>query len=142
MKKLIYLLMVLGLVFNTACNPMDEIYDELGSEKAVISGDAVYTLTDDDYADLKIPNGFTSVDEAKSVLPNFLASLYPVWGKDSSVLVEYKMADGASNLEEINAYANAEKYSLTMENYVARGSDVIGFYPDVKPSDFLNEFKI
>ena len=33
--------MVLGLVFTTACNPMDEIYDELGSEKAVISGDAV-----------------------------------------------------------------------------------------------------
>jgi len=139
MKKIIYLLMVLGLVFTTACNPMDEIYDELGSEEAVISGDAVYTLTDDDYADLKIPNGFTSADEAKSLLPNFLASLYPVWGKDSSVLVEYKMADGASNLEEINAYANAGKYSLTMDDYIASGSDVMGFYPDAKPSDFLDD---
>lgn len=132
--------MILGLVFTTACDPMDEIYDDLDAEgPAVISGDAVYTLTDDDYDDLGVPNGFATLDEAKSLIPDFLSSLYPVWGKDSSVLVEYKMANGASNLEEVNAYANAEVYNLKNADYPGAADNAVGFYPNQNPADYLDD---
>ena len=128
--------MVLGLVFNSACNPMDEIYDELDNEQ-VIKGDAVLVLTEDDYDELGVDNGFASVEEAKTLLPPYLSSLYPVWGKDSSVLVEYKMADGLSSLEEVNEYANAQSYNLANADYPGAAENAVGFYPSQDPADYI-----
>lgn len=132
--------MVLSLVFTTSCDPMDEIYDDLDAQGvAPISGDAVYTLTDDDYDDLGVPNGFATNDEAKQLLPAFLADKYPVWGKDSSVLVSFKMSNGASNLDEINLYANATTYNLKNSDYPGAAANAVGFYPDQNPADYLGD---
>lgn len=128
--------MILGLVFNSACNPMDEIYDELDDEQ-VIKGDAVLVLTEDDYDELGVDNGFTSVEEAKTLLPPYLSILYPVWGKDSSVLVEYKMADGLSSLEEVNEYANAQTYKLVNSDYPGASDNAVGFYPNQDPANYI-----
>jgi hypothetical protein len=136
MKKIIYLLMIVGLVFNSACDPMDEIYDELDDEQVII-GSTVLQLTDDDYKELGVVNGFTSVEEAKQLIPPFLSNLYPVWGKDSSVLVEYKMADGLSSLEEVNEYANAQTYNLVNADYPSAADNAVGFYPNQNPANYI-----
>ena len=36
MRKLFYLLMVLGLVTTTACDPMEDIHDVIDAEKEII----------------------------------------------------------------------------------------------------------
>lgn len=130
--------MIVGLFFNSACDPMEDIYDELDQEfQQVIVGEAVYQLTDDDYDDLGVDDGFTSVEQAKSLLPPFLSELYPVWGKDSSVLVEYKMADGLSSLQEVNEYANAESYNLVNADYPGAAQNAVGFFPNQDPGDYI-----
>jgi len=95
MKKIIYLLMVTALVFTSACNPMDDIYDELDAEGTTpIAGEASFEMSDDDYDFLELSYGsFNSVDEAKEKIPSLLTNKYPVWGDESLVEVIYKLYD-------------------------------------------------
>lgn len=138
MKKFIYLFMVLGLVF-TACDPMEDIYDDLDAQEKTISGDAVFTLTDDDYEELGVEGGFSSVDQAKGLLPAYLTDLYPVWGKGSSALIGYNLVDGLSNLGSVDAYANAEVYRLANTDYPGAADNAIGFYPNQDPEDYIGD---
>ncbi|MCB0469191.1 MAG: hypothetical protein KDC51_00710, partial [Flavobacteriaceae bacterium] len=86
MKKIIYLLVVLGTVFY-GCNPMEDINDTIDSSESAVVGTDEYTLTDDDYATLELDFGsFDSEDQAKELLPDFLSEMYPYWGEGSSVL--------------------------------------------------------
>ena len=50
MKKIFYSFAILSLLF-TACNPMEDIYENLDAQETTISGEATYTLTDTDYID-------------------------------------------------------------------------------------------
>ena len=132
MKKLIYLLMAFTLVFTTACDPMEDVYDEIGESDNTIVGDAVYTVSDDDYDDLGLTYGsFNSVEEVKEMLPPILTAEYPVWGKSSSVLVEYNLYIGSA--------FGIENYNLTEEDYSSTGSDLLGFKSDQVPGDYLPE---
>ena len=45
MKKIFYSFAILSIVF-TACNPMEDIYEEVDAQETIISGDATITLTD------------------------------------------------------------------------------------------------
>lgn len=137
MKKLIYLIMGLGLLF-TACNPMDDIYADIDAQENQIVGDATYTLTDEDYSDLKLTFGsFSNLDDAKSKLPDFFADKYPVWGKGSSISAGFKLYIG--NAPGVSDYTSAAVYNLNLADYALSGSDVLGFYPDVTPSDYLSD---
>ena len=137
MKKLIYLIMGLGLLFS-ACNPMDDIYDDIDAQENQIVGDATYTLTDEDYSDLELTYGsFSNLDDAKSKLPDFFADKYPVWGKGSSITAGFKLYVG--NAPGISNYTGADVYNLNLADYALSGSDVLGFYPDVTPSDYLSD---
>ncbi len=49
MKKILYIIAVLALIFHTGCNPLNEIQSELDSAKTPYSEKISYTLTDDDY---------------------------------------------------------------------------------------------
>ena len=131
MKKLIYLLPVLALFF-TACDPMDEIYADIDAQESVIIGDAQYTLTGDDYDALGLNYGsFSSENDAKSDIPALLTNMYPVWGKGSSVLVDYQLYIG-------NAFS-VKDYSLNKDDYTFSGSDLLGFQSDATPSGFLSD---
>ncbi len=138
MKKLIYLILVLGLFF-TACDPMEDINMAIDAQETAIVGDAVYTLTDEDYSDLELNGGFESVDDVKSMVPNFLTGKYPVWGKGSSVLVNYNLVGDLTDLAEVSNYVNAVNYTLNIDDYATSGSDVFGFYPATTPSSFLDD---
>lgn len=132
MKKLLYLLMAFGLVFTTACEPLDDINADIDSQENPVVGDDEYTLTTDDYDDLGLTFGsFNSVDEAKTKIPPLLTNLYPVWGKGSSVLVDYKLYIG--NAFKLNTY------NLKQEDYDLSGSDLLGFQSDATPENYLGD---
>ncbi len=128
MKK-IYLFAIVGAIF-MGCNPIEDIYDDMDAQENPIVGSAEYTLTADDYATLDLGFGtFSSVDDAKIMLPPFISDLYPHWGSGSSVLIGYDLYIG--NAEGVSDYSGAEIYQLTNANYASTGSDAFGFYPDV-----------
>lgn len=138
MKKIVYLFIVLGLVF-TACDPMEDIYDDLDAKENIIVGDAAFTLTDDDYELFGLDGGFTSVDQAKEILPGYLTGVYPVWGKGSSALIGYNLEDGLSDLGGVDAFSNAEVYKLANVDYPGAADNAIGFYPNQDPEDYIGD---
>ena len=81
MKKIVYLLMAFTLVFTTACDPMEDVYDEIGDSENIITGDVTFEMSDDDYDFLEQGYGsFSSTDDAKELIPDLLDEKYPVWG--------------------------------------------------------------
>ena len=135
MKKIVYYLVILGLVF-TGCDPNEDIYNAIDAQANPIVGDAMYTLTSDDYDDLELDFGsFSSEDDAKAALPDFLSDLYPIWGLGSSVLVGYELYIG--NAEGVSDYSGADVYELGNDDYAATGSDAYGFYPNVDSNDHI-----
>ncbi len=136
MKKIIYLAAVLGLFFASACTPMSDINKEIDAMVTPIVGNAEFTLTDADYDELGLNYGsFSNLADAKSMLPPYLKSKYPVWGKGSSALIGYKLYVG--NAPGVSDYTYADVFTLAKADYAASGSSVQGFYPDVTPSDYL-----
>ncbi|SFC96484.1 hypothetical protein SAMN04489722_104173 [Algibacter lectus] len=98
MKKIIYYLLVLGVVF-TGCNPLEDITDDI-QERDIegvdfIKGVEQYTFTDEDYeiyeGELDSIAYFLNQDLADLVIPDFLANKYPVWGEGSLVNVGYNL---------------------------------------------------
>jgi len=136
MKKIIYLLIVLGAVF-TGCNPLEDINAEIDAIPAEPNvGTFEYILTDEDYATLELdPASFNSIDNAKQVLPGFLSGLYPLYGEGSSVNVGYNLFVGPA--EGVSDFADADSYTLSNDDYASFGSDAFGFYPDETPEDFI-----
>lgn len=128
MKRIIYLLAIVGTIF-VGCNPLDDIYNDIDAVENPIIGQDVYTLTSEDYDELELGFGsFNSIDDAKIMLPPFLAEKYPYWGNGSSVNVGYNLYIG--NAEGVSDYSGADIYQLTNSDYASAGSDAFGFYPN------------
>ncbi|SDG86364.1 choice-of-anchor J domain-containing protein [Winogradskyella thalassocola] len=133
MKRIFYCLAILGVTF-VGCNPMDDIYGDLDTSADPIVGSESYTLTADDYADLELGFGsFSSEEDAKTMLPGFLADKYPFWGQGSSVLVGYQLYVGSA--EGVSDFTSSDVYNFTNSDYATTGSDAFGFYPDVNATD-------
>ncbi|AUC74451.1 choice-of-anchor J domain-containing protein [Olleya sp. Bg11-27] len=129
MKRIIYCLAILGITL-VGCNPIEDIYNDLDATADPIVGSESYTLTSDDYAELELGFGsFSSIEEAKLLMPDFLANKYPFWGQGSSVLVGYQLYVG--NAEGVSDLTNSDVYQLTNSDYATTGSDAFGFYPDI-----------
>ena len=133
MKRIIYLLAIVGTLF-MGCDPIEDIFEDIDAQQGDVVGDDEITLTSDDYADLGLDfENFNSVDEAKTLLPPFLGDRYPFWGQGSSVIVNYNLYDG--NPEEAGDFVNADIYELATEDYPTAASNA--FFPNEDPSDFL-----
>ncbi|QXP60369.1 choice-of-anchor J domain-containing protein [Olleya sp. HaHaR_3_96] len=129
MKRIIYCLAILGVTL-VGCNPIEDIYNDLDATADPIVGSESYILTGDDYAELELGFGsFSSIEEAKLLMPDFLANKYPFWGQGSSVLVGYQLYVG--NAEGVSDLTNSDVYQLTNSDYATTGSDAFGFYPDI-----------
>lgn len=129
MKRIIYCLAILGITL-VGCNPIEDIYNNLDASADPIVGSESYTLTSDDYAELELGFGsFSSIEEAKALMPDFLANKYPFWGQGSSVLVGYQLYVG--NAEGVSDLTSSDIYQLTNSDYATTGSDAFGFYPNV-----------
>jgi hypothetical protein len=135
MKRIIYLLVIIGTIF-AGCNPLEDIYNDLDAVDNPIVGEDVYTLTSEDYDELELGFGsFSSEDDAKAMLPGFLTEKYPLWGNGSSVNVGYRLYIG--NAEGVSDYSGADIYQLTNADYASTGSDAFGFYPLVDSNDYI-----
>lgn len=133
MKRIVYLLTIVGIIF-VGCNPMEDINNEIDAIDNPVVGNAEYTLTDDDYEDLELGFGsFDSEDQARELLPDFLAGLYPFWGDGSSVVVGYNLYVG--NAEGVSDFTGADIYEFTNSDYATTGSDAFGFYPNVNATN-------
>ncbi|WP_456423199.1 hypothetical protein [Lutibacter sp.] len=118
MKKFIYLLPVLALFF-TACDPMEDINAVLDAQEEVISGEATLTLSDDDYDALNLNYGnFSSIEDAKTMIPSLLSDKFPVWGEGSLATVTFKWYNPMSTPSGyVYALSDAEHNAITGKTY-------------------------
>lgn len=136
MKKIIYSLIAIGL-FLTSCDPMEDINKELDvlNAKDLEIGNLEYTFTADDYTDFfefKYPN-FSSVDDAKALIPNYLSETYPFWGVTYNNDIEVEQASTALMTfdwyNKIPTY-EAEVRELTAEEHNAITGETYGNFSD------------
>lgn len=105
MKKITYLIVVVLAGFISSCNPVDDIFDELEANEAGIVGTTDYTISDDDYETLDLGFGnFSSVDDAKSMIPTILNDAFPFWGEGSTANVTYELFARASTERNLIVY--------------------------------------
>jgi hypothetical protein len=118
MKKIFYSFAILSLVF-TSCNPMEDIYTEIDAIETVISGEATFTLTDADYETLGLNYGnFSSSDDAKAGLPDFLSGKYPAWGAESLAAVTFKLYAPKRDEKSLTIYeVSSTDYTDNGHNY-------------------------
>ncbi len=155
MKTFIYYLVGITLVF-TACNPMEDILDELDEMNKEFVGEAAYSLISDDYetiAELALDADSTDVVNAAFIenneffsdtvsasqyIPAFVASLYPAFGKNSVATITYDFYEGYPDY--LTDYVQATYYEVTPEDYESVGGAVeeyLFFLPGNEPEDHL-----
>jgi len=136
--------MVFTMVFTTACDPMEDVYEELGNPESIITGEVAFELSDEDYDELDLSYGnFGSVDDAKSMIPNLLKDKYPVWGDGSLAAVTFKWYN-KKNTYSKNVYALSEDEhnAITGKTYGTFDKDyhitnyLEATYPDAEEGDF------
>lgn len=129
MKKLLYLLSSLMLVF-TACDPMEDVYEELDNQKDPFKKTGLtLKLVDADY---KTSGKFYASEEAAvAAIPSILNRAFPQLENGSSVTVEFKML---SEQFKNNTVSKWEKYTVTEEDYLANGFRFKNFS---KPEDMI-----
>lgn len=102
---------------------MEDIYQEISATENIISGEATFTLTDDDYEALDLSFGnFSSIEDAKTMLPSFLVGKFPAWGAQSLAAVTF------------NLYSpiKFEAYTVTAADYAALGFTSLNNSYDIK----------
>lgn len=86
MKKIVYLLGLFSAFSITSCDPVGDINNELEANEGAVVGTADYIVTDDDYETLDLGYGnFSSLDDARTLIPTILNDVYPFWGEGSIV---------------------------------------------------------
>jgi len=135
MKNIYLFTILLGLTI-VGCNPMEDLHNEAKANDPGVVEEIQYTLTDDDYDDLDLNFGsFSSEEDAKTMLPDFLSDAYPYLSDGSSAVVGYNLYIGRA--EGVSDYSNADIYQLTNDDYASTGSDAFGFYPNVDSDDHI-----
>lgn len=125
----------------TSCDPLEDINKEVDAQASAIIGDAEYTLTEDDYAiyekELDSVNYFQSEDQFKELIPDLLTAMYPVWGNNSSVLVNYQLYVGSA--PGVSDYTDSEEYSLALTDYPGSADNAVAFYEDEDATELVSE---
>lgn len=155
MKKVIYLLTVITLVFS-ACNPMEDIMEELDEMNKEFVGEATYTLVSDDYetiAELALNEDSTDVANAAFIetneyfsdtvsaskyIPALVSTLFPAFGKNSVATITYDFYEGYPAY--LTEYVQAPFYQITAEDYQSVGGSVeeyLFFLPTDKPENHI-----
>ncbi len=138
MKKLVYILMMFIIAFS-ACDPNEDLYDELDLLIEPYSASVEYTLTSDDYAtasgyaimdavtdddtthaeDIEDMEAFNMYFTANDYVGFILADLYPEYNAKSTALVTYNNYIGG--LDYLDNFGSADAYELVDADYEAMG---------------------
>ncbi len=137
MKKYIIISFVLGLLF-TACNPNQDIYDEIkNNEKPYSETGLEYTLTSDDYSSAKSIaladaenendslwvsyisqyNSFNTEFSAYKYVPSILADNFPALNESSNAVVTFNQYIGEMYGKILTVYLNDN-------DYISMGGDI------------------
>ncbi|MCH3883944.1 hypothetical protein [Tenacibaculum aquimarinum] len=138
MKKVVYYFAIFTLIL-TSCDPLEDIHNEVDALESVVSGEATYTLTEDDYTGdvedgglgFSFPN-FSSEEDAKAELPAFLSAKYPAWGNESLVTVNFDLY--APKFDE----RSLEVYTVSSADYAAGGHSYGNFSNFSDITEFLD----
>jgi hypothetical protein len=142
MKKILYLLSSLMLVF-TACDPMEEVYNELDelkdkTDKSVMT----LTLAPADYSTFKSAAplvatnlAFSSEDQAIELIPNLLATKYGYLGDGAQALVTLRKSvyPGLNNTTSASA-----RVTVSSADYTAIGKTSSNFTSTSDIDTYLN----
>ncbi len=146
MKRIVFLLIAFTGIVLVGCNPVEDINSDLRDQAEPVIGADEFTLTSDDYADLvdqgdgdpdfyEMFEAFSDLDDAKVILPPFLADKYPFWGNGSSVIVSFNMLSG--DPEDASDLAMSDVYELTLDNYGELVEDAFGIFQEVDATDVI-----
>lgn len=139
MKKITTYILGLGLLV-AACNPMEDIYNELDKNETPYVESVELTLSADDYesmdGDVASNHFFTEEEPATDFLPPLLKEKYPAFDYGSSALVTYNFSVGYPDL---SAYSNADYYSLSDDDY-AKANAVVGAAKYFSPKNPADKF--
>ncbi|MBI9055037.1 MAG: choice-of-anchor J domain-containing protein [Bacteroidales bacterium] len=158
MKKLVYILLMFIITFS-ACDPNEEIYDELDGLKEPYEAPLVnVAFTADDYATASkyAKMDAVSVGDADSSIAKLIGSMeafnltytaedyvgkvvgdmFPEYGKNSKAMVTYKYVDAIP--EDLAIYADAESYVLGAADYesVSFEVGVANYFHPEFPADY------
>lgn len=131
MKKLVYLLIVLGVTV-MGCNPVEDINNDIDAQDNPVVGDVVFTMTSEDYADVDPTTdddayenfeNFSSIDDAKIQIASLLADKYPFWGEGSAAEVTF-------NIYKSLSIQNEEVYTVSDQDYEDLGFNFGNFSND------------
>ncbi|TCI85869.1 hypothetical protein [Tenacibaculum sp. M341] len=135
MKKIIYSLLALFLVFTTSCEPLEDVYEELDATSSeVIKGDTDYTLISEDYTNEEDEGGFNlsneffeTLEQSEQLLPVLLEKKYPMFGKGSIVRLTFKASQLYKKID----------YTVTAEDYLNFGATDNSFASEEEVLNFI-----
>ncbi len=168
MKKLLYILMMFIIAFS-ACDPNEEIYDELDGLREPYKAPLVnYTFTADDYgeaedfalidavskddADSSIAKligemeAFNKTYMAEDYVGKVLNEMFPEYGTGSAANVTYNYYMGIAHLDNVGSPDDA--YTLLAADYDAMGEEsgepgqYNNFSSTAEPEDYLPEYML
>jgi len=139
MKKITSYILGLGLLV-AACNPMEDIYNELDNKENPYVERVELTLTDADYesfdGDVASNHFFTEEDPATDYIPPFLSEKYPALDEGSSALVTYNFSVGYPDLSN---YSGAGYYRLDDADYES-ANQIVGLAKYFSPKNPADKF--
>lgn len=164
MKKILSIFIFLGLIIFNACDPMEDIYEQIDAKEDYVTADVEFTFTTDDYelaseyalkyaeSPIYIENAemieemeaFNMYFMAEEYIPFVLAEKYNVLNKNSVAVVTYNNYIGG--LDYLNNFDSAESYELTNDDYDSMGEEsgepgqYNNFSSSVPPEDYLPDF--
>jgi hypothetical protein len=166
MKKILSIFILIGFVILNACDPMEDIYDELDAAEKPINAEISFTLTADDYADaseyaiddavtpedtsyaesVEDMEAFNKMYTAEEYIPYILGDKYIVLDSASVAVVTYNVYLGLDYLDNVGSPDDA--YTLITADYDAMGTgedepgEFNSFSSGTPPEDFLPAYML
>lgn len=155
MKRIAYYLMIMALAV-VACDPMEDINNQLDEMDTGYNGTFTYVLTSDDYADIAdlailadpgdtLNAAFIASNEyfsdevaAATYVPLLIPEMYPALGPGSSAMITYNY-NGALP-EDYTMYTGADNYVVSEDEYssIDEVVDYAGYYsPSYPPEVYI-----
>lgn len=163
MKKILYILAFFGLFTIIACEPNEDILEELDEDNKEVVEEFNYKVTTDDYelisktvsADavgedilkanaIASQNAFNTTFTAQDLVPILLNANYDFLGRKSKVQVTYDQFIGG--IEYLDNFSDADSYTLIPEDYDSMGEEkgepgkYDNFSSSILPDDYLPDF--
>jgi hypothetical protein len=147
MKRIVSYILGAGLLA-AACNPMEDIYDELDQNATPFVQQLDYTLSNSDYelfeGDVADNYYFSEKDPAAVYIPPLLKALFPALDEGSAIRVTYNYHQGG--LEYLDYLTQSISYELTTADYDSMGEEngqpgrYNNFDSGTPPGDYLPAF--